>query len=88
MNFVSGEPLNERNRVEVMIDDQGLYRETQVRHPVVTKDFHVSASQVVRWRGLVRLLSSQSFRMKNAEKQVNAALQKRVDSDSARQVYQ
>lgn len=31
MNFVSGAPLNERNRVEVMIDDQGLYRETQVR---------------------------------------------------------
>ncbi|CAM9411024.1 unnamed protein product, partial [Hapterophycus canaliculatus] len=29
MNFVSGEPLNERNRVEVIIDDQGLYRETQ-----------------------------------------------------------
>lgn len=32
MNFVSGAPLNERNRVEVLIDDQGLYRETQVRH--------------------------------------------------------
>ena len=31
MNFVSGAPLNERNRVEVLIDDQGLYRETQVR---------------------------------------------------------
>lgn len=30
MNFVSGAPLNERNRVEVLIDDQGLYRETQV----------------------------------------------------------
>lgn len=30
MNFVSGEPLNERNRVEVLIDDQGLYREKQV----------------------------------------------------------
>ncbi|CAM9458612.1 unnamed protein product [Ectocarpus sp. 13 AM-2016] len=29
MNFVSGEPLNERNRVEVLIDDQGLYREKQ-----------------------------------------------------------
>eukprot|EP00752_Nemacystus_decipiens_P018256 g16381.t2 len=29
MNFVSGAPLNERNRVEVLIDDQGLYRETQ-----------------------------------------------------------
>lgn len=30
MNFVSGAPLNERNRVEVLIDDQGLYREKQV----------------------------------------------------------
>lgn len=30
MNFVEGEPLNERNRVEVFIDDQGLYREFQV----------------------------------------------------------
>lgn len=30
MNFVSGEPLNERNRVEVLVDDQGLYREMQV----------------------------------------------------------
>lgn len=30
MNFVSGAPLNDRNRVEVLIDDQGLYRETQV----------------------------------------------------------
>lgn len=30
MNFVDGEPLNERNRVEVLIDDQGLYREIQV----------------------------------------------------------
>ncbi|CAB1121365.1 GT14 [Ectocarpus sp. CCAP 1310/34] len=29
MNFVSGEPLNERNRAEVLIDDQGLYREKQ-----------------------------------------------------------
>lgn len=30
LNFVEGAPLNERNRVEVSIDDQGLYRETQV----------------------------------------------------------
>ena len=29
--FSEGAPLNERNRVEVMIDDQGLYREKQVR---------------------------------------------------------
>lgn len=36
MNFVSGAPLNERNRVEVLIDDQGLYRETQVRSAQVT----------------------------------------------------
>lgn len=32
MNFVEGAPLNERNRVEVLIDDQGLYREVQVQH--------------------------------------------------------
>ena len=31
LSFVEGAPLNERNRVEVMIDDQGLYREKQVR---------------------------------------------------------
>lgn len=36
MNFVSGAPLNERNRVEVLIDDQGLYRETQVTQAHVT----------------------------------------------------
>ncbi|CAN0460592.1 unnamed protein product, partial [Ascophyllum nodosum] len=29
LSFVEGAPLNERNRVEVMIDDQGLYREKQ-----------------------------------------------------------
>lgn len=32
MNFISGKPLTDRNRVEVLVDDQGLYRETQVRH--------------------------------------------------------
>ncbi|CAN0471159.1 unnamed protein product [Ascophyllum nodosum] len=31
LSFVEGAPLNERNRVEVMIDDQGLYREKQAR---------------------------------------------------------
>ncbi|CAM9136431.1 unnamed protein product [Choristocarpus tenellus] len=30
VNFVQGGPLNERNRVEVYVDDQGLYRNTQV----------------------------------------------------------
>lgn len=30
MNFVEGAPLNERNRVEVFTDDQGLYRNVQV----------------------------------------------------------
>ncbi|CAM9851846.1 unnamed protein product, partial [Pylaiella littoralis] len=29
MNFISGKPLTDRNRVEVLVDDQGLYRETQ-----------------------------------------------------------
>lgn len=30
VNFVEGAPLNERNRVEVFTDDQGLYRTIQV----------------------------------------------------------
>lgn len=40
MNFVSGAPLNDRNRVEVLIDDQGLYRETQVRRTHKEIDRH------------------------------------------------
>lgn len=42
MNFVSGAPLNERNRVEVLIDDQGLYREKQV-HLNTIYTFHTAA---------------------------------------------
>ena len=47
MNFVSGAPLNERNRVEVLIDDQGLYREKQVHH----SSLHTVA--VFRYRSVV-----------------------------------
>lgn len=51
LNFVSGEPLNERNRVEVFIDDQGLYREVQV-HTMMFQYFPVVVTLVisfVRW---------------------------------------